>query len=136
VPIRFFTPSEANSALAEVAPVAERLVALRARMRELEAGQAELVTAIAGNGGGYAASDLNAMQAEFQGLADALRACLERLEEIGVVVKDLDSGLVDFPARREGDEVELCWRVGEAGVAFWHRIGEGFAGRKPIDWSE
>jgi hypothetical protein len=136
VPNRFFTPDEANSALAEVAPVAERLVALRARMRELESTQGGLVTAIAGNGGGYAASDLNAAQAEFRGLADAVGACLERLEELGVVAKDLDSGLVDFPALRGDEEVELCWRAGEPSVAFWHARGEGFAGRKPIDWGE
>jgi hypothetical protein len=136
VPIRFFTPGEANSALREVAPAAERLVALRARMRELESTQGDLVTAIAGNGGGYAASDLNSAQSEFRGLAAALRACLERLDELGVVVKDPDSGLVDFPSRRHGEDVELCWRVGEADVAFWHRPGEGFAGRKPVDWGE
>jgi hypothetical protein len=53
-----------------------------------------------------------------------------------VVVKDLDLGLLDFPARREGEEVELCWHVGEEGVEYWHRVGEGYAGRKPIDWVE
>jgi len=105
-------------------------------MRELEHAQGELVTAIGGNGGGYAASDLNAAQAELAGLADAALACLARLEELGVTVKDLDSGLLDFPSLRHGAEVELCWRVGEDAVAYWHGIGEGFAGRKPIDWDE
>jgi hypothetical protein len=131
-----FTPAEANSALSEVRPAAERLVALRERMRELERTQGELVTAIAGNGGGYAASDLNAAQSELISLADAALACVERLQELGVVMKDLDQGLLDFPARRDGEEVELCWRVGEATVESWHRVGEGFAGRKPIDWDE
>ena len=131
-----FTPAEANSALSEVRPAAERLVALRARMRELERTQGELVTAIGGNGGGYAASDLNAAQSELVSLADAALACVERLEELGVVMKDLDQGLLDFPALRDGEEVELCWRVGEETVESWHRVGEGFAGRKPIDWDE
>src|SRR3954451_8710343 len=85
-----FTPAEANSALAEVRPAAERLVALRERMRELERNQGELVTAIGGNGGGYAASDLNSAQAELRGLAEAAVACAERLEELGVSVKDFD----------------------------------------------
>ena len=71
VPDRLFTPDEANSALAEVRPVAERLVALRERMRELERTQGELVTAIGGNGGGYAAGDLNVAQQELIGLAEA-----------------------------------------------------------------
>ena len=131
-----FTPAEANSALTEVRPVAERLVAVRERMRELERTQRDLVTAIGGNGGGYAAGDLNEAQTELVGLADAAVACVDRLDELGVQVKDLDTGLLDFPALRDGEEVELCWRVGEDAVAHWHGIGEGFAGRKPIDWDE
>jgi hypothetical protein len=133
---RLFTPAEANSALAEVRPAAERLVALRERMRELERTQGELVTAIGGNGGGYAASDLNSAQGELTGLADAAAACVERLEELGASVKDFDLGLLDFPALRDDEVVELCWHAGEERVAYWHRIGEGYAGRKPIDWDE
>jgi hypothetical protein len=131
-----FTPAEANSALSEVRPVAERLVALRRRMLELDHAQRELVTAIGGNGAGHAGSDLNEAQSELASLADAAIACVERLEEIGVVVKDVDSGLLDFPSLRDGEEVELCWRAGEAAVEHWHRVGEGFAGRKPVDWGE
>jgi hypothetical protein len=136
VPDPLFTPAEANSALPEVRPVAERLVAVRERMRELERSQGELATAIGSNGGGYAASDLSAAQSELTGLTDAAIACVDKLEELGVTVKDLDLGLLDFPARRNGLEVELCWHVGEDAVSFWHEVGEGYAGRKPIDWSE
>ena len=71
MPDPLFTPAEANSALSEVRPVAERLVAVRERMRELERSQGELVTAIGGNGGGYAASDLSSAQSEFAGLTEA-----------------------------------------------------------------
>jgi hypothetical protein len=136
VPARLFTPSEANSALEEVRPVAERLIALRERMRELEQTQGSLVTAIGGNGAGYAAGDLREAQSELGGLGEAARACIDRLDELGVALKDPDLGLLDFPARREGEDVELCWHVGEEAVAFWHRIGEGYAGRKPIDWGD
>lgn len=134
MPDRLFTPAEANSALPEVRDAAERMVALRSRMRELERAQGDLVTAIGGNGGGYVAGDLNAAQSELQTLARALGACVERLDELGVVVKDADAGLVDFPARRHGEPVLLCWRVGEDEVAYWHDLVEGFAGRRPIDW--
>lgn len=116
--------------------VAERLVALRRRMRELEGAQTDHVLAIGGNGGGYAASDLNAAQTELAGLAGAAVACVEKLEKLGAVVKDLDLGLLDFPARRAGEPVLLCWQVGEPGVSYWHTLGEGFAGRRPIDWDE
>jgi hypothetical protein len=131
-----FTPAEANSALSEVRPAAERLVALRLRMHELERTQRELVTAIGGNGGGYAASDLNAAQTELVGLAEAAVACADWLEELGVVLKDLDTGLLDFPALRDGEEVELCWQVGEEAVEHWHPLEAGYRGRKPIDWDE
>lgn len=133
---RSFTPDEANNALEEVRPVAERLVAVRARMRELEHTQSELVSAIGGNGGGYAATDLNTAQAELAGLAEAALACVDRLEELGAVLKDVDLGLLDFPSEREGEDVLLCWQVGEESVSAWHGLDEGLAGRKPIDWSE
>jgi hypothetical protein len=136
VPDRLFTPAEANSALDEVRPAAERLVAVRERMHELERTQGSLVTAIGGNGAGFAAGDLQAAQEELGSLAAAARACAERLVELGVTLKDPDLGLLDFPAERDGEVVELCWHVGEQAVAFWHRIGEGYAGRKPIDWSD
>jgi len=136
VPDRLFTPAEANSALEEVRPAAERLVALRERMRELERTQGDLVTAIGGNGGGYAASDLNSAQGELAGLAEAAVACADRLEELGVSVKDFDLGLLDFPSLRHDEIVELCWHAGEERVEYWHRIGEGYAGRKAIDWGE
>ena len=136
MPDRLFTPTEANTALEEVRPVAERLVAVRARMRELEQAQRDLVLAIGGNGGGYAASDLSAAQSELAGLAEAAIACVERLDELGVTVKDLDLGLLDFPSERDGAVVLLCWQVGEESVTSWHGLEEGFAGRKPIDWGE
>jgi hypothetical protein len=133
---RLFTPAEANSALGEVRAAAERLVELRARMRELVQAQGTLVTAIGGNGGGYAASDLNAAQAELEHLGEHVAGCVSELEALGVVVKDLDLGLLDFPAVHEGREVELCWHVGEPEVAYWHDLDAGYAGRKPIDWVE
>jgi hypothetical protein len=136
VPKRLFTPREANSALTEVRPVAERLVALRARMRELAETQGENILAIGGNGVGYAASDLKAAQSGLQELADLAAAAVRELDDLGVVVKDLDLGLLDFPGLRDGEEVELCWQVGEDAVAEWHPLDAGFRGRKPIDWDE
>jgi hypothetical protein len=131
-----FTPAEANSALSDVRPVAERLVDVRARLRQLEGTQRELVHTIGGNGGGHAAGDLNAARGEFTDLVTELEECLRRLETLGVLLKDPDVGLLDFPALREGREVLLCWRVGEEDVSYWHGFSDGFAGRKPIDWGE
>jgi hypothetical protein len=136
VPKRLFTPREANSALDQVRPAAERLVALRARMRELAETQSENILAIGGNGVGYAATDLKAAQGGLEELADQAAAAVRELVALGVVVKDLDLGLLDFPAVRDGEEVELCWRVGEDAVEFWHPLEAGYRGRKPIDWDE
>lgn len=115
---------------------AQELVDARARMRELERTHATLTGAVGGNGGGYVAGDLGALRARLAAVAAELTACLERLRELGVQVKDPDVGLVDFPARRDGAPVLLCWRLGEEEVAYWHDPVEGFAGRKPIDWAE
>ena len=63
--------------------------------------------------------------------AEVVRSVAE-LQELGLLVKDLDEGLVDFPALRDGEEVLLCCRLGEEEVAFWHSLDDGFAGRKPL----
>jgi hypothetical protein len=103
-------------------------------MRELEGEQREMVQTIAGNGSGYAVSDTRSD--EFKSIVAELEGCVEELERLGVQIKDVDLGLLDFPAYREGEDVLLCWHVGEERVAFWHGLEEGYAGRKPIDWGE
>lgn len=62
-----------------------------------------------------------------------LQDAMEQIEESGCVVKDLDIGLIDFPAMLGEQQVYLCWKLGEPRIEFWHGIHEGFAGRKPID---
>ena len=65
--------------------------------------------------------------------AGRLRAAVESVQEIGAQIKDLDSGLIDFPTLYRGVEVCLCWKLGEDGIEFWHGVEEGFRGRKAID---
>jgi hypothetical protein len=65
--------------------------------------------------------------------AGQLRQAIESLQDTGCLIKDLDIGLVDFPTTFRGTEVYLCWKLGEAGISFWHGVDEGFRGRKPID---
>jgi hypothetical protein len=66
-------------------------------------------------------------------LHEALETALDQIQETGCVVKDLDIGLLDFPARIDNEDVYLCWRLGEDRIRFYHRQDEGFTGRKPID---
>ena len=65
--------------------------------------------------------------------AELLKAAMEKIAEIGCLVKDLDIGLIDFPTLLNGEEVYLCWKLGETGIHFWHGVHEGFQGRKAID---
>ena len=129
---RIFTPDDANELLPVVRPLVERMVEGK---RALDAAQAEaddVSTRISGNGGGLPPARLAEVNAELTRRAAELAGALEEIQDLGVVVKDLDTGLVDFPSVREGRDVLLCWRLGEDEVAFWHGYDEGFAGRQPI----
>jgi hypothetical protein len=129
---RHFTPEEANAALEDVRPVAEALVAHRRAMAVAATRQARLVQRIAGNGGDFDPQEPRTIEEQFEREGQAVARCVEELESLGVLVKDLDRGLVDFPALRGDEEVLLCWQVGEDEIAYWHGVEEGFAGRKPL----
>lgn len=129
---RFFTPEEANAALEDVRPVAERMVGHRRALADAQVRQAELVTRIAGNGGDLSPGEVREAAEAVAREADAIAECLRLISDAGAQVKDLDEGLVDFPAERRGEVVLLCWKVGEPEIAFWHGLEEGYAGRKPL----
>lgn len=129
---RIFTPEEANAALERVRPLAERMVERRAELLAAHARRAELAAKVAGNGGGIPPDLVAGLDRAIETAAADLRDAVERLHEEGVLVKDVDSGLLDFPSVRDGEEVLLCWRLGEPEVGFWHGLEEGFAGRKPL----
>jgi len=129
---RYFTVEEANEALAEVRPLTEELVAHRRALVELQERQAAVTTRIAGNGGNVEPSELQEVQHRLDEEVAAIARCVARIHELGALVKDLDDGLVDFPARRGGEDVLLCWRLGEDAIEFWHGLDEGFSGRRPL----
>jgi hypothetical protein len=133
VPDRTFTLAEANELLAELRPVAERMVDLRRHHLAAIDRRDELAARIGSNGGGISASDVLERDAEVEQLEAALAAAIDRILETGVQVKDIETGLLDFPTVRDGEVVLLCWRVGEGAIEYWHGVDEGFAGRKPVD---
>jgi hypothetical protein len=132
--MRFFTEEEANAALVRVRPLVERLIGARTRLvqsgRRLEDVQAQ----VAGNGGGLDPEVVGELQERTAEAAADIAAIIGELEGLGVQVKDLDQGLIDFPARHPArdETVLLCWRLGEEDVGYWHGLEEGFAGRKPL----
>lgn len=72
------------------------------------------------------------VDAGYVGALLAIRRTIRELERMGVQVKDVKSGLVDFPSRLDGREVLLCWRIGESKIEFWHDLQSGFANRQPL----
>ena len=132
MPERLFTPEQANAALTRVRPLVERLVDRRASLLAAQARLAELLAKVAGNGGGLDPNAAQELVAAVQDAEHELDDVVAELTEAGVVVRDPDSGLVDFPSVRDGEPVFLCWQLGEDDVAWWHGPEEGFAGRKPL----
>jgi hypothetical protein len=131
--MRFFTEEEANDALEIVRPLAERLVAARRRFVHVAGRLEEVEGTVSGNGGGLDPKRVRELRERAAEAAADLAGIVAALEEVGVQVKDLDEGLIDFPAKHpDGETVLLCWRLGEGDVAYWHGLEEGFAGRKPL----
>ncbi|HYY63472.1 MAG TPA: DUF2203 domain-containing protein [Gaiellaceae bacterium] len=129
---RYFTATEANELLPTVRPIVERMTSHRRALALATVRHARIATKIAGNGGGVRPQEVDDLQNAIDHEAEEVIRCVEELQELGVLVKDLDEGLVDFPALRGDEEVLLCWRLGEDEVAFWHSLEGGFAGRRPL----
>lgn len=129
---REFTLEEANAAVAELRPVVERMVEHGRKLAHAQREQRELVTRIAGNGGDMQPSDLREVAGMIQSEADAVAACAQEIDAAGAQIKSLEEGLLDFPSRRGGELVLLCWKLGEDEIEYWHGLDEGFAGRKPL----
>jgi hypothetical protein len=129
---RYFTAAEANELLETVRPIVEEMVAHRQALALATVRHARIATKIAGNGGGVRPHEVDELQNVIDREAAEVVRCVTELQELGLLVKDLDEGLVDFPALRGDEEVLLCWRLGEDEVAFWHSLEDGFAGRRPL----
>jgi hypothetical protein len=119
---RRFTVEEANAMLPELR---RSLDAIRRARHEVLAGAEPFRGRAATNGGGE-------QRPEYWEAMSALREELERLIASGIVLRDAESGLVDFPSRVDGRDVFLCWRPDEGAVEYWHGPESGFAGRKPL----
>jgi hypothetical protein len=132
MPPRVFTADEANAALSEVRPLVEAMVEGKRALDEAQERRDDVAQRIAGNGGGIPPAELGALETAVEEAAKTLAETIGEIQAMGVLVKDLDSGLVDFPAKRDGEDILLCWRLGEDEVAFWHGPEDGYAGRRPL----
>jgi hypothetical protein len=121
----YFTLEEANAALNVARPLVEQILSIRQAILDRQPEVWPALEKAAGNGGGRAASLL---AAEF----DRLDALVRQIHALGVELKDINLGLLDFPALREGRVVYLCWKYGEDEIRFWHEVDAGFGGRQPL----
>lgn len=122
---RYFTLPEANETLNLIRPLVDEIQTIRQTILKNQPEAWPAIEKSAGNGGNRALSN---MVQDFEKL-DLL---VHQIQDLGVLIKDINLGLLDFPALKDGREVYLCWRYGEGEIAYWHEIEAGFAGRQPI----
>jgi hypothetical protein len=131
---RFFTLSEAERLLPDVERLLRRLIQLKQEYEACEAELGRFTQRITLTGGMIPPRK---QIADLRGRKDAstraLKSTVESIQEIGCHLKDIDTGLVDFPSLYKDQEVYLCWKLGESGIGFWHRVEDGYRGRRPID---
>lgn len=131
---RYFTLRQAEELLPEVERMIREAVAFKAEYQEAESRIQKATQRIVMLGGSIANRDTMAADRNRRDTAaSALNQVVQQIQELGVQVKDLDIGLIDFPTLYRGREVLLCWKLGESGIAFWHGLEDGFRGRKPLD---
>lgn len=131
---KLFSLSEAERLRAQIEPVLIETIESRRKLAELDEELGALRERIMRSGGLLVSYDKTAnRRLERNRLAGIIEAAIEQIHSTGCIVKDIEVGLLDFPARMNGEDVYLCWRLGEDRIRFYHRQDEGFAGRKPID---
>lgn len=142
---RFYDIDDANATLTELGPILATLVQQRAELVRLR----DHVLANTGGGSGTGpeggdigpdgaeagpavANDLRLTRLRMQGLIDQMAAGVDRIDQLGIALRDIPTGLVDFPALVNGRQVWLCWRSDEDAIHFWHDLDSGFGGRRPL----
>jgi len=121
-----FTPQEASKMLPDVRERMKELIE-RKKVTDILRAEVERYNLI-----GLKAGEALEKAKELDRLAEEMMKRISELEDRGITIRDIDFGLIDFPAERYGEKVFLCWRYGEPEVAYWHKREEGFAGRKSL----
>ncbi|MCS7064693.1 MAG: DUF2203 domain-containing protein [Fimbriimonadales bacterium] len=122
---RYFTVAEANALVPELQKQILRLQAMLSRLREEHGEKAQQVLSLEQRNG-------RPPEWEPSPLVEAIHKAVEELHALGVVLRDVEDGIVDFPHLRNGREVFLCWKLGEERIRYWHELDTGFNARKPL----
>jgi len=132
--MRIFTLDEAQSLLPVLESLLKRAIESRRSAQTVESSLTGLAQRIYFSGGMHVNSSIVAKQrSEIEDHLKRVRESIAEIDAIGVQVKDLDCGLLDFPCRLDDQVVLLCWRIGEPSIEHWHTIDAGFKGRQPVD---
>jgi hypothetical protein len=139
---RFYDIDAANAAIPELDGIVGILGEQRAELVRLRdevlaaasggAGSPAPVTAPTGPGEAHSPNDLRLIRLRMQGLIDQMAAGVARIDALGLTLRDIERGLVDFPALVSGRQVWLCWRQGESSIDWWHDLDTGYDGRRPL----
>lgn len=123
--MRYFSVSEANDLLPQLKPIVADLLAMRARVVRSRHALGPILDDLISDVGGQVASEMALDFIEIERLA-------AEVQSHGCVIKDLNAGLLDFPSRRNGRDIYLCWRYGEDEITHFHDVNAGFQGRQPV----
>lgn len=146
---RFFDIDEANATLPEVRAILqslrdERAELIRLRDQVVERQQTSEAPTEANVGGtGRSAepaerdrqatdAEIRVLRLRMQGVIDRMQAGVARIDELGITLREIETGLIDFPALASGRQIWLCWRLGEDDIDSWHELGDGFTGRQAL----
>jgi len=131
---RYFTLDQARQLLTAADRLLRQTIALKQEHEHARDEIDNINRKVSMMGGMYVDRENYASRrAKVDSTATRLKEIFSEIEQVGFEVKDLDIGLIDFPTLYRGEEVCLCWKLGEADIEFWHGTTEGFRGRKPID---
>jgi hypothetical protein len=134
MPERTFTLEEAQTLLPVLESLLRTSIEGKKRIEDIDAEMQALSHRIFLNGGTEVdIVGVAGRKAEREKSLQKIKDALAEIDSIGVQVKDLDIGLLDFPCEVDGEIILLCWKLGETAITHWHGVSEGFAGRKPID---
>jgi hypothetical protein len=127
----YFTREEAEALLPEITVILRRIQLAHRQMRAAE-GELEALQMQAMGNGHHLHERIKKLQKDLAAQIQAVRSAIDELQVFGCELKDPETGLIDFLSLRGGEEIYLCWRLGEERIAFWHYLHTGFAGRQPL----
>lgn len=125
-----YTVEEARALIPQLRSLVAAMQVEHRRMQEEIERLNDLTPAMQQNGHAMEAAEREEMILQ---LGESMREKLDQLEDLGIDVKDIESGVIDFPSEHEGRIVYLCWQIDEETVTHWHEVDDGYRGRQPLD---